>query len=353
MEPLIFISSALQQPRHQKRIDLLSNKYNLKVLYFFRNKYTENYKNYTHQAVMIGKVRDGRYLSRIYLLIKLFFILLNSNINKVYCTSPDQVFISLLARKKVFFEVGDLYQVDSNNKFYQYLDAYIIPRVSGIILTSRNFYTGYFYKFDKHLNDKTVVVENKLLPGFESAIQDYRNNFNYNLPKGLIKISVIGNLAFKKSLIMINDFMLKNKGFELHIYGDGLVDIFKNTPNCFYHGRFKSPEDLQKIYSNIDINIILYDYENNNVKLALPNKLYESIAFLKPIVCASDVALSEYVLKNKIGTTVSNGNLKIAIDEILNNYSFYIDRLIEMPKKSYLCYEQHEILNLLDYSGKV
>lgn len=34
MSSLIFISSALQQPRHQKRIDLLLAQYDLKVFYF-------------------------------------------------------------------------------------------------------------------------------------------------------------------------------------------------------------------------------------------------------------------------------------------------------------------------------
>jgi hypothetical protein len=84
------------------------------------------------------------------------------------------------------------------------------------------------------------------------------------------------------------------------------------------------------------------------VKLALPNKLYESIAFLKPIICASDVALSDFVLSKNIGVVVKNNNLREAVDQVLLNYDQFILNLKNMPKETYLCYEQEKILYLLD-----
>jgi hypothetical protein len=101
-ESIIFLSSALQQPRHQKRISLLREKYDVKVYYFYRDKYIENYKGYQNTSINIGEVKDGRYISRIFLLLKLFFILLFSNVSRVYCTSPDQAIISILAGKMFF-----------------------------------------------------------------------------------------------------------------------------------------------------------------------------------------------------------------------------------------------------------
>ncbi|SSP00514.1 Glycosyl transferases group 1 [Acinetobacter baumannii] len=347
MLSLIFISSALQQPRHQKRIDLLSKEYDLKVLYFFRDKYTDNYKNYIDNAIRIGEVKDGKYFSRVYLLLKLFFILIGSSVKNVYCTSPDQVLIALLARKKVFFEVGDLYQIDGRNKIYQILDKFILPRISGLILTSQYFYSGYFKKFHNFLKNKVLIVENKLVTNCEAFVSDYRNNFYKKKQDKIFKFGLIGSLAFKKSLLKIREFIINNPQYELHIYGDGLINIFHDIPNCFYHGHFKSPEDLPSIYNNIDINIILYDYDNNNVKLALPNKLYESIAFLKPIICASGVALSEYVVSNHIGVIVEGNDLEASARKIINEYEFYIKSLAKMPSSSYLCYEQEQILELL------
>ncbi|KYQ85092.1 hypothetical protein AWW72_06260 [Acinetobacter sp. NRRL B-65365] len=347
MSSLIFISSALQQPRHQKRIDLLLAQYDLKVFYFFRDKYLDNYKHYTDNAEKIGEVKDGKYFSRIYLLFKLFFLLIKSSTKNVYCTSPDQVLIALLARKKVFFEVGDLYQIDGRNKIYQILDYFILPRISGLILTSKYFYSGYFNKFEKFLKNKVVIVENKLAPSCKDLIAEYRVKNKFSSSKGVFKFGLIGSLAFEKSLLKIKEFMVNNPQFELHIYGGGLVSIFNEVPNCFYHGVFKSPEDLSSIYNNVDINIILYDYDNNNVKLALPNKLYESIAFTKPIICARDVALGEYVVDNHLGVAVDDFNLKDSIEKIIDEYETYIESLLNMPSSSYLCYEQDDILELL------
>lgn len=347
IKDIIFISSALQQPRHQKRIDMLKKTYDLDVFYFYRNKYLENYKGYEKEATKIGEVKDGSTFTRIFLLIKLFFILLFNKRKVVYCTSPDQVLIALFAFKKVIFEVGDLYQIDGKNKIYQNLDKIIIPRISGLILTSPYFYDGYFNRFERKLNGKVLVVENKLAPKIKESIEDYRANFGLNQEGKKIRLGIIGSLTFENSLRTVSSYLNSAENVELHIYGDGLFSIFKDNKNSCYHGRFRSPEDLSQIYSSIDINVILYDYDNNNVKLALPNKLYESIAYLKPIICAPDVALSQYVIQHQIGVVVENSDIQQAIDKIMMNYSFYVQNLKKMPKEAYLCYEQEDILKLI------
>ncbi|OJU55072.1 MAG: hypothetical protein BGN93_11545 [Acinetobacter sp. 39-4] len=349
-ESIIFLSSALQQPRHQKRISLLREKYDVKVYYFYRDKYIENYKGYQNTAINIGEVKDGKYISRIFLLLKLFLILLFSKVSRVYCTSPDQAIISILAGKKVFFEIGDLYQVDGRNKIYKMFDYFIFSRISGLIVTSPYYYSGYLIKYEKFLKNKIIVVENKLLPNIETTINHYRvNNHAMNLSSSSkIKIGLIGSLMFKKSLEKIREFIIKDKNFELHIYGDGLYGMFSDIDNVFYHGRFKSPEDLSDIYSNIDINVILYDTTNNNVKLALPNKLYESIAFLKPIICSDNVALSEIVFRDGIGEVATNDDLASAIYKIISNYDFYIHNMKLLDSSRYICFEQSEIFELIN-----
>ena len=229
-------------------------------------------------------------------------------------------------------------------------DNFIFSRISGLIVTSPYYYSGYLFKFEKFLKNKIIVVENKLLPNIESTINHYRvNNHAMNLSSpSKIKIGLIGSLMFKESLKKIRDFIVKNKNFELHIYGDGLYGMFSGVDNVFYHGRFKSPEDLCDIYSNIDINVILYDTTNNNVKLALPNKLYESIAFLKPIICSDNVALSEIVVRDGIGEVAINDDLASAIYKIISNYDFYIHNMKLLDSSRYICFEQSEIFELIN-----
>lgn len=347
MSDLIFISSALQQPRHQKRIDFLRKSFGLDVFYFERDKYIENYKDYPLTSTNIGKMADGKYLGRIFLYIKLFLILIKHSTKKVYCTSPDQALISILAGKKVVMETGDLYQVDGRGRAFKLLDYFILPRLRGLVITSPFFYSGYFSKFERFLGDKTVVVENKLPVEFLDRINLYRGSVNVERNKTNKKLGLVGSLVFKDSLLKVKEFIVRHPDYELNIYGDGLYQMFERLPNVKYHGRFRSPEDLPKIYANIDVNIILYDYGNNNVKLALPNKLYESIAFLTPILCASNVALSDYVKENNLGEVVQYDDIAGALNSIFDNYGLYVDNLKKMGVDSYVCYEQERILKLI------
>lgn len=348
MNKITFISSALQQPRHQKRIDLLSNSYNVDVLYYERNKYQENYKHYVEKAKSLGVVEDGKYLSRILILMKLFWLLITSKNKIAYCTSPEQMVIARLAGKKVFFEVGDLYQVDGRNRVFQIVDWIFIRGVKCLVLTSPYFYKSYFSKYSE-LDQKTVIVENKLPVAFSSEIDKYRSQYVVKEVGQKIRLGVIGSLVFKNSLMAIRDLMISKPDYELHVYGDGLYNIFEGLSNVFYHGRFKSPEDLSRIYSTIDINLIMYDYDNNNVKQALPNKLYESIAFVKPIICSSGVALSALVEDNGYGiaTSADVGSLTVAIEQIVQNYPKYTNCLLQADSNTYLCFEQKDILSFL------
>jgi succinoglycan biosynthesis protein ExoL len=82
-----------------------------------------------------------------------------------------------------------------------------------------------------------------------------------------------------------------------------LHDISKYIDNqsVFYKGEFKSPEDLEMIYKRISISFVMYDDTDINVRLALPNKLYECMYFKRPIIASSNTFLGKRALDLKIG----------------------------------------------------
>lgn len=88
--------------------------------------------------------------------------------------------------------------------------------------------------------------------------------------------------------------------------------------NVFYHGRFKNPNDLPKIYENIDILLCTYDYRIDNVRYAEPNKLYEAIYFRKPIIVSSNTFLSNKVSELNIGYHIDSLD-KNSIVSFFNN----------------------------------
>lgn len=64
----------------------------------------------------------------------------------------------------------------------------------------------------------------------------------------------------------------------------------------------------------------------NNVKVALPNKLYESILCELPIIVAKGTYLSELVEKMGVGVSVSHkdkNELKNVLTKLANDKSYY------------------------------
>lgn len=102
---------------------------------------------------------------------------------------------------------------------------------------------------------------------------------------------------------------------EFHFFGDknsNLPEVLFKSSNIFFHGSFRNPDDLEEIYRSIDVCVSCYDaYSSNtsvNVKIAEPNKLYESIYFKTPLVVSDDTYIGERVKELKAGFVVRSNN---------------------------------------------
>ena len=102
---------------------------------------------------------------------------------------------------------------------------------------------------------------------------------------------------------------------ELHFFGKSLAQSEKERfaelekyTNCFFHGEFKSPDDLPKIYDQIDVLLCTYDIKTASPRFAEPNKLYESIYFKTPIIVSSNTFIAEKVNRLGIGFDIDPYN---------------------------------------------
>lgn len=348
---IIFISSALQQPRHQRRIELLRQHFNVDILYFLRKKYLKNMASYANCSSLVGYISSKDYLSRIFLLIKLYFLLKKSDFNLVYCTSIDQAIISILASKKVILELGDLYQFKGVGFILSFFDKFVYKRLFFLVLTSPYFKTHYFDKNQfKNISFRTVIIENKLPLTLEKNISSFRSSKSFNDNNGKIRIGLVGMMVFDRPLKLLSNLLFSRNDIEVHAYGDGNLEIFTGNENFYYHGEFKNPDDLPFIYNSFDINYIVYDSLDENVKLALPNKLYESIAFTCPILCADDVFLGEFVESKGYGvsTKLDLDSLSDSIDFLCSNYRFFKSSLYDASKSDYLDFDSYKIIDLIN-----
>ena len=125
------------------------------------------------------------------------------------------------------------------------------------------------YKNKKKLEEIAKQTKSKQTQEFD--IKKQIDSFKQNIEKETRKLEVMyeDRLA---GIISLEEYM-KN--------AERIREIVKRYPNIFLHGSFSNPQDLAKVYESFDVCVTCYGTSSGNVKIAEPNKLYESIYFCK------------------------------------------------------------------------
>lgn len=314
MKKLIIFAQSIEQPRVVKRILELAISYKKVTVYAFSRgiyevgnyKYLEGQENI--EIIILGTLQNEKYFSRITLYLK--FIL---KIFKEYRFKPKEIYVFGLDLRmvtfgvpnaKVFYEISDiiwLYKTGILKNTLSKADAFLTKKSHSITFTSEGFYKKYYNFLD---SKKVVIKENKFKP--------------YNKVKPIetlntkkLKVAYIGSFRYYgivKSLISV---ISKNKNIDLKFYGDSNATIVNEVKkavidyeNISYEGKFKNPDDLERIYSENNLNFVVYDNKLENEQVAMPNKYYESGYFNIPIVAATNTFVGEMVQKMNMGWAI-------------------------------------------------
>lgn len=272
---------------------------------------------------------------------KAFKIAKDKNYIWFYQGLDTAIFATFLGRKhKYIYEECDLVHTNIKNNFvrkvFEIIDKRIIKNSYKTIVTSEG-YLKYHYKDCNNIPKNVVVLPNRLSSDVKKYPIVERNAFN---PKH-IKFAFIGGLRYKSLLNLAKHITQNFPNNEFHFYGYISQTINKEElpqgNNVLYHGAFRSPEDLPKIYAEVDVVVATYDTSRINVKYAEPNKLYESIYFNCPIVVSRQTYLEEKVKKLNIGYSVNpydESDVKELVKEIENNYQLTKDSIRNIQKDS-------------------
>ncbi|MDC6479157.1 glycosyltransferase, partial [Flavobacteriaceae bacterium] len=191
-------------------------------------------------------------------------------------------------------------------------------------LTSVKFYTSYY----KNYFDNFSLYEN--IPIID--INSHKSNSK------IFRISFIGIIRYvdiiKNLIKVIEEESKKGLLVELNFYGGGndkdftyLKKQIKNKKLFHFHGPFSYSEDINDIYSNTDLSIALYNPNDFNCQVAIPNKYYESILSNTPIATSKGTYLSEIVKNKKIGFSIDPNNseeiTRFLVNTVTNTDSWY------------------------------
>lgn len=319
------------------------------MFYYVRSNYNKlNSRPKAHYSTFLGELESGSYLSRIPKYLALYLKLRRVDATVIYSFGIDFLVIAYLAKKRrtrIFYELGDIRQLRNkrlNQLFLFFLRNVIFKQVDKVFVTSDGF-KSYVIKYYGVDETKLELRENKI---YLKNIQT-RPLINAKLNnEDQLVLGIIGYFRYQNVVDFVKTYCQTIKqNFKIVIYGHGekLSEMltYCNDENIEYRGQFNAAKDLDEIYSKVHFSYVVYDNSNLNVRLALPNKLYESMLYRVPLIVASNTYLSEIVRNLDIGISTDPDAPREVINFLNSNsarkmYHQFKENIEMLDSKMYL-----------------
>jgi glycosyltransferase involved in cell wall biosynthesis len=212
----------------------------------------------------------------------------------------------------VIFEIADLpanSYIERFGFFSKPLEALVNGEVSvadSLVVTSPYYYSDY-YKQKTRFNEEDIflfenVPERSVFSGFKRK------------PHDVFRVAFIGGVRYFNSIRTLFEAAKEIDGLEVLVAGKGpdserVLELSKKHSNVKIKGEYNYKKEIASLYSDVDLVYAVYDTKGINERLALPNKLYESIVCGIPIVVSKGTCLEKYVKELGVGFSVSDGNV--------------------------------------------
>lgn len=144
---------------------------------------------------------------------------------------------------------------------------------------------------------------------------------------GKVKLGYFGYLSEDRNIRAILSQMEKDSTVELHVacnyIPERLRDIVQSTNNVFYHGKLTHKQS-QKLMSQMDYCLIMYNPALDNYKYIKPTKYYDCLAIGLPYICSEGMIslqndCEDYSHAQKYGSFSTENLCKTEYSEINAN----------------------------------
>ncbi|MEZ5945769.1 MAG: hypothetical protein R3C13_12320 [Hyphomonas sp.] len=234
----------------------------------------------------------------------------------IYARNLDMLACAFLAKRyagldtPVIYESLDVHRLltrsDVVGRLMRWLEGALLARTKGLVVSSPAFLRNHF---ERHYPGRyrAVLVENRLAAGADYGPRPSARTF---VPDGKLRIGWVGILRCQRSFDLLCKLADElPDAVEIHLHGiPARTEIAVFEPeiearaNMTYHGRYKSPEDLARIYSGLDV-VWAGDFMEagfNSVWL-LPNRIYEGGYYGVPAIAPADTETARWIEARKAG----------------------------------------------------
>lgn len=332
---IAFIIPYVPIPRIKKRIDVAKTVEEVSLLYWDRG--NENKKNLFNDPEIQSQriflpISNGKPFKRLNqtlkFSIKVIEYLREKKPETIHVTKTDMLLVVYIyciffkRNPKVIYEVSDIHKHalnSDNNLKSQILQKiiYIFEKigfniVNKLIVTSPYFWDNYYNKLIS--KDNVEYIPNA---PEEIVFENY-----YPKKDGKFTISFIGKVRYVNQIKLLIDIS-DEANINVLIAGNGVgydevKSYAKNKENVYVYGSYNYTNEIAKLYSMSDAIYSVYDTTVENVKIALPNRLYEATYCGLPLIVSENTYLEEVVLDNKLGISVNPFDKNDILNKVLN-----------------------------------
>lgn len=187
-------------------------------------------------------------------------------------------------------------------------EQYLGRNVSLLVTSSPAFVENYFRPISR-LKAPTLLLENQVIELTDSAAMQTARP-RPPQPGEPWKIGWFGALRCRKSLKLLAEFTRAMDGkFEVVLRGrpaysefDDFDGFVENEPFMSFHGAYKNPEDLARIYDEVQFSWGIDFFEEGlNSSWLLPNRLYEGCRYNAVPIAMRGTETARFISAKHIG----------------------------------------------------
>jgi hypothetical protein len=270
------------------------------------------------ETINLGLTRDGRFLDRIMKIVGLRSgkVFAGAKFDVIVARNLEMLLLAGLVAKKlgaprIVYESLDIHRLllrpDAIGKVIRALERKLVGNTSLIITSSPAFIENYFVG-KQGFQTPIYLQENKVLELVEGVHPENAISAGTSTPP--VVIGWFGILRCKKSLAILSAFSRKMEGrVSVVLRGKPAYTempdfdaTVANEPYLTYEGPYQSPEDLSRIYGEVDLVWAIDFFEEGlNSKWLLPNRLYEGCRYGRVPIAVEDTETGRYLKHAGIG----------------------------------------------------
>ena len=360
-----FILTSLYDPYAISRIENIRRKGADTVVFGFKRKTSKGTPLHGN-VTSLGYTEHGKYYKRIPAIIKSFFTVRKKveTTDVVYCTNLQTLLIGWLfctSRKEniqLVYDVADVREVlikkNFSSFFMRMFERFLINRTSIVVVTAPAYIDGYFKKIQRLLHTDYHIIENKI--DASSIIKTGETISLTNAENSdTLTIGYFGVLRCKHSLELLYDVVQAAEGrIRLYLRGFFIEHLELNEQDILdsqyvtFGGSFVSPDDLQDIYSKIDLCWTAIYHAKSNVMWSRTNRFYQACYFRSPMITQQGTPDASQVEKHNIGFSIDLLNKRDALAKILSIKQKEIDtwkkNSLDLPEHIYVLTDEYDKL---------